>query len=142
MTETEFHAINAQFAIPASVLCSDEYHQMEMMIEKRRHDEAIAAVRKKRATFEDLVVIEPCLQWLADDARAFKASHGRKRYRCANARWYGFHDWQGLGLRSRLIQIVGWETKRPPSMRSEYVYSLAYDHIYSLLPNCRGCNCA
>lgn len=144
MTETEFHAINSQPFIAVGVLCSDEYHQMEKMLEKRRLDEATAAIHERRATFDDLVTVEPCLQWLADDATAYHKSHGRKHRRCANNRWYGYHEWEGLGIKARLKELVGTESRYSKvkiPLRSSYAWNLAYDHLYELLPTCRGCNC-
>lgn len=106
--------------------------------------EAEAAVREQRATFSDLVTLEPALQWLMDDAVAYRKSHGKKKTCCANARWYGYGDWKGRGIKERLLELVGNASSRrivKPPLRSSYAYDLAYDSIYRRLPNCRNCGC-
>lgn len=104
----------------------------------QRKKEAIAAIKAKTATFEDLVIVEPSLNWLAQDALHYREKMKRKRVVCANARWYGYGEWVDMGLKERLCQVVGWEGSNP-LLRSVNAYDLAYKHIYKLLPYCRNC---
>lgn len=144
MTETEYLEIKKGRFIPIGVLLSEELRQAEQAYKEKRRIEAETAVRERRATFDDLVTLEPILQWLMDDATAYRKSHGNKKTRCANSRWYGYGDWEGLGLKARLVELVGNESElrivKPP-LRSSYAYDLAYDSIYRSLPHCRNCGC-
>jgi hypothetical protein len=84
-------------------------------------------------TFEELRKLEPGLTELANAARHYQKR--RSRTFCANSVWY-------RELRPRLVLLVGWGSRHPePVMRSQEGYDIAYDTIYSLLPDCRGCSC-
>lgn len=126
--------------ITAAELCSDEYHQKLQLEKKLRKDIALKSIEDKIATFDDLVVIEPALQWLLDDAIDFKEQNNRKRNVCANNRWYGYGRWKGLGIKHRLECLVGFESQKEV-LRNTYCYDLAYSHIYHSLPNCKNCSC-
>lgn len=94
-----------------------------------------------KITWEEIVKIEPRLERLADEARAYKQATRRKRKNvCANDRWYGYGEWRGKGLRPMLVQLVGWCSPHP-ELRTCEAYDVAYQHIYSLLPDCRNCRC-
>jgi hypothetical protein len=86
--------------------------------------------------FTELCRLEPKLEKLAADARSERErARGKRRY-CANAAWYCG------GLRARLIALAGWHSRHPePLMRTSAAYDVAYDAIYNMLPDCRGCGC-
>jgi hypothetical protein len=87
----------------------------------------------------EMIKIEPALQRLFNEAAAVKDDK-RKRGFCANAHWYGYGSRTGLGLKPRMMQLVGWHAS-DPRLRSPQAYVEACDHVYSALPNCRNCNC-
>lgn len=88
MTETEYLKIKQQRFIPIEIFLSNELRQSELAYKAKLRRDAETAVREQRATFDDLVTLEPALQWLMDDAVAYRKSHGKKKTCCANSRWY------------------------------------------------------
>ncbi len=89
-------------------------------------------------TWQDLVEREPRLADLRIVAeRVRDAGDGSF---CANASWYGYGG--QLGLKPRLLRLVGWGAQsRDPVLRSCDAYDVAYQTLYDLLPDCRGCGC-
>lgn len=126
--------------ISLAELCSDEYQNKLMLDKKTRKDKALKSIEDRTATFDDLVVIEPILQWLLDDAIDYKKQSKNKKNVCANDRWYGNYRWSGLGIKTRLEELVGWDAKKQV-LKNQYCYELAYEHIYKSLPKCRNCVC-
>lgn len=96
---------------------------------------------KQGITWEEIVRIEPRLEQLAEEARAYKqATRYKRKNVCANDRWYGYGPWRGRGLRPMLVQLVGW-CSPTPELQTREAYDVAYQYIYSLLPDCRNCRC-
>jgi hypothetical protein len=91
--------------------------------------------RVRRAAFVQLANIEPQLSELLAEAKRIRKAASGKLTACANWPWYREH-----GLRSRLINLVGWEAANP-GIRDCESYDVAYHHIYHHLPNCRNCFC-
>jgi hypothetical protein len=107
-------------------------------------------------TWAALVALEPALAALEREARAVRALADRKRAllrhpcrdllppavqrwaarECANFWWY-----RPGGLKERMSALVGYGA-RDERLRSSAAYDVAYDHLYRLLPDCRGCACA
>ena len=86
-------------------------------------------------TWNDLVRLEPGLQQLLSEALSIK-DDGTAASFCANRQWY-----RG-GLRARLVSLVGWyaQSGKPDLMTCD-AYLLAYETVYSALPDCRSCWC-
>lgn len=84
-------------------------------------------------TWSVLVEHEPWLKRLQKTVKDVRDEGGE--YFCANEWWYE------RGFRDQLSLLVGWHA-RNPRLRSDGAYDLAYDRLYGLLPNCRGCLCA
>ena len=101
---------------------------------------AANAIANRTATFTDLVKIEPELDRIASDAKAYKKASRRQRHVCANNRWYGYFEWHGEGLKPRLCRLVGWESSNP-ILQDAHAYEVAYDALYAMLPNCKNCGC-
>lgn len=101
---------------------------------------AATAVADGTATFRELVIIEPELKRLADDAKAYKRESRGQPIVCANSRWYGYYEWREKGLKKQFRRLVGWESDNP-ILSNEHAYEVAYDAICALLPDCKGCNC-
>lgn len=95
------------------------------------------------ARWMELVKIEPELLDLEKEALAYKKASRGKDYVCANDRWYGYGEWEDRGLRIRIIYLVGWLRKNQPNpiLKSCESYSVAYQHVYHLLPDCKNCGC-
>lgn len=54
---------------------------------------------------------------------------------CANKEWYG-------NVKPALLPVVGWGRKNgPEDLRTEEAYDTIYQELWSLLPDCKGCNC-
>jgi hypothetical protein len=86
-------------------------------------------------TFDELCQLEPHLLDLAAAARRCCDDPALPSF-CANQVWYGD------GFRKRLDQLAGWHSRHPnPVVRSQGAYDVAYDAIYQMLPDCRGCQC-
>jgi hypothetical protein len=89
-----------------------------------------------RVTWRTLVRIEPALAALETEIRALRPAPGERF--CANGCWYGFRGHRGI--KPRLERLVGWDAV-DPRLATCQAYDLAYDHLYRLLPDCRGCAC-
>lgn len=58
---------------------------------------------------------------------------------CAAAVWYGY---DGPGLKEAMSRYVGMLRKSGPAeLRTGQAYSVAYDVLMGLLPDCRNCRC-
>ncbi len=84
-------------------------------------------------TWEDLARLEPELRRLEQDILSLRRRSRGWRTFCANDVWYDL-------FKPRLVYLAGWGA-RNPALRSEEAYDLAYEHLYALLPDCRGCLC-
>src|SRR5262249_55566059 len=85
----------------------------------------------RQPTFEELVAIEPRLELLRKQARAFRPVSGAFDSLSYWLRW----------LKPQLCQLVGWHTKdesKPELLRTSAAYDVAYETIYEELPGCRG----
>lgn len=86
--------------------------------------------------FKAIARIEPALIELERKVRDHaKANAGAEAY-CANENWYGPRN-----FRAAVVRLVGWEATNP-MLRNPNAYDVAYDYLYSLLPDCRhddGC---
>ncbi len=89
-------------------------------------------------TWEELVAREPRLAELRIAAERIRPTANASF--CANAAWYGYAG--QLGLKPRLLCLVGWGAQnQDPVLRSCDAYDVAYQTLYALLPDCRGCGC-
>jgi hypothetical protein len=95
--------------------------------------------KEQVSDWDGMVAIEPALQALFDAAAAVR-DNKRKRGFCANAHWYGYGSRKGMGLKPRMMGLVGWHAQ-DPRLRSMEAYRVAYTRIYEALPDCRNCNC-
>ncbi len=86
-------------------------------------------------TWDDLLALEPALGLLERELRALRRQARGRRTFCAHAVWY-----RPGGPKSRLTGLVGWSA-RHPRLRTSGAYDVAYQHLYGLLPACRGCAC-
>jgi hypothetical protein len=94
-------------------------------------------------SWERIVEIEPRLRAVEREimiiAHSDSASPRWKPF-CANAIWYGYLD-PSFSFKKRVHRYTGWYAEKP-ELRSQAAYRLAYEHLYNLLPDCRGCMCA
>ncbi|MCL2347325.1 MAG: hypothetical protein FWC50_03580 [Planctomycetaceae bacterium] len=91
---------------------------------------------KSNITFYHLCQLEPRLRHLETVAKSIKAG---KKF-CASEVWYG-----PGGIKSQMRQLVGYEGcySKNEILCSDEAYDVAYQHLWSLLPNCRHRgNCA
>jgi hypothetical protein len=94
-----------------------------------------------RLTFAALAAIEPQLADLEREVRAWARTPLGDDW-CANARWYGYGRFKGMGYRARLVALVGWGSRHPdPRLHTSAAYDVAYRRVYALLPDCRECAC-
>lgn len=100
-----------------------------------------------KLTFDDLARLEPRLRGLEFEILRCKHALRRKRNLCGNGLWYGYGRFPLFMFKSRMSALVGWGQRGAPDdpdeqmLRSEHAYSVAYERLYSLLPNCRNCGC-
>jgi hypothetical protein len=97
-----------------------------------------------RPTFDELKRLQPALADLEALILRHAAKHKRAKYHCANAHWYGYGTGRGSDFKQRLLPLVGWEAccERDSVLKSCHAYDVAYEHLYQLLPDCRGgCAC-
>lgn len=87
-------------------------------------------------TWEKLCKLEPALLNLELTARSLARAEGRKRVnRCGNRVWYD-------RIKPRLIHLVGWcREDKHPVLSTSKAYDTAYQHLYSIMPDCRRCSC-
>ena len=90
---------------------------------------------KSNITFDQLCEIEPRLRLLEMEAKSIQAGDDF----CANEVWY-----ESGGIKSQLRKLVGNEgcDSQDPILRSSEAYSLVYQYLWAILPNCRhagGC---
>lgn len=94
-----------------------------------------------RPTWAQLIALEPRLAALYRKAAAIK-DNGEAEEFCANSHWYGYFG--EPGLKPHLLALVGFERLRRPDdakiLYSSAAYDVAYQHIYSALPDCRNCS--
>jgi hypothetical protein len=94
-----------------------------------------------RLTWAELATLEPALAQLEREIRAWARTPLGRDF-CANARWYGYGRFKGMGYRARVVALVGWGSRHPdPRLRTSDAYDTAYRHLYELLPDCRECAC-
>jgi hypothetical protein len=95
-------------------------------------------VKAKPLTWAQMVAIEPRLAALLAEIRKIKDDK-RKPAFCANMRWYdGTYD--RSSLKGRLLYLAGFHAAKE-ELRTMEAYDLAYDKLYSVLPDCRNCQC-
>lgn len=81
--------------------------------------------------FTWLASMEPKLWMLADECAAILPDG----FFCANDHWFKQID-------SRFLEMVGWHAKSlATSMRTPEAYDAAFEFLFALLPDCRGCSC-
>lgn len=93
-------------------------------------------------TFEELERLEPELGLLMAEAKRHR--RGKGKVFCANAVWYGYPgtEFEGRGLKSRVVRLVGNHVKPRPILSTSEAYDVASQAIYKALPDCRGdCRC-
>ena len=84
-------------------------------------------------TWEKLLEREPALGELQAELSAVRDEGGTSF--CANKYWY-------VHAAPRVAGLVGAQAaKADPSLRTPEAYTLAYEVLYRLLPNCRNCVC-
>jgi hypothetical protein len=93
------------------------------------------------SAFDALALYEPRLLDLYREIIGIQ-DDGEASWFCANAVWYGHEGWPGI--KPRLMCLVGWEAEKwgVARLRTTEAYDLAYDTLYTLLPDCRSCRCA
>jgi hypothetical protein len=105
--------------------------------------DSVAALPPSELSWERIVEIEPRLRAAEREimiiAHSDSASPRGKPF-CANAIWYGYLD-PSFSFKARVNRYTGWYAEKP-ELRSPAAYHLAYEHLYNLLPDCRGCMCA
>jgi hypothetical protein len=80
-----------------------------------------------------LVEREPALDQLQAELSAVRDEGGNSF--CANKYWY-------VRVAPRVAQLVGAQSAQDdPALRAPEAYTLAYEVLYRLLPNCRNCVC-
>lgn len=65
----------------------------------------------ERLVWRDLVVLEPRLQELLEEAKSVVDVGGESF--CANDIWYGYRNYDGKGLKPRMSQLVGMYAGSP-----------------------------
>jgi hypothetical protein len=96
------------------------------------------ALPARELSWERIVEIEPRLRQAEMELSAMTRKN--KKPFCANAIWYGYRD-PAFSYKERVNRYTGWHAEKP-ELRSPAAYDIAYDHLYDLLPGCRGCLCA
>jgi hypothetical protein len=87
-----------------------------------------------QSAFKKLVKLEPRLAQLEQDIIEHTAQHRDTKCYCANQCWY-----VEPGFKERMSCLVGFSAPNS-ALRTMHAYDLAYDHLYNLLPDCRGCD--
>lgn len=111
----------------------------------RATDELMEFIRstesKHMGPFMKLVELEPGLMDLYREAKRHHEVAG-SRFR-ANAARFGYAGYRDRGIKSRLIELVGWYREgSDPLLETKEAYEIAYEMIYRALPDCRkGCAC-
>lgn len=91
-------------------------------------------------TFNELATMEPRLRELEAAIMVRTKSEQGDKLTCANAHWYGCEG--ASGYKVWLEQLVGWHRKIGSEvLRSSEAYMVATNHLYSLMPDCKGCGC-
>ncbi len=94
-----------------------------------------------RPTFAQLAALEPDLARLEYEIRAWARTPLGDDW-CANARWYGYGRFRGMGYKPRMVELVGIGARgEDPALHTSAAYDVAYRHLYELLPDCRRCTC-
>ena len=99
------------------------------------------AIDPEDLSIADMWGMEPALEVLEREADAIRAGEDKSKPFCANAVWYGYGE--PLHARSRddrLLEVVG-PRARNPKLRSRGALEIAFDWLYGMLPDCRGCLC-
>lgn len=88
-------------------------------------------------TWKMLIELEPRLIDLERRIKAIKDNKKKPSF-CANWFWYSSPN----RFRNHMSDLVGWDAEGDnPILKSSKAYDVAYEHLYSLLPNCRNCIC-
>jgi hypothetical protein len=99
---------------------------------------------RAKLTWERCVEIEPRLLEL--EREILEVDDTAEDF-CANAVWYGNGLGPGRGyghgdsFKERVVRFAGWHGEHE-ELGTPVAYELVYQHLYSLLPPCRGCLCA
>lgn len=128
--------------------------QTAALAREKKAADVVAAVAKCKPpepelTWERLKELEPRLAALERTLRERIRCGCRKKNWCANAAWYGYGQYREfIGPKEVLVRLVGWHRDRfvnpPPHdelLRTREAYDLAYDALYTLLPDCKRCGC-
>jgi hypothetical protein len=91
---------------------------------------------KQLITWEEMTRLEPRLETLYRRVCTIKDPGGSAF--CANACWYGYGGHPSL--KEPMTHLVGFDA-RNPQLRTMEAYNLAYQKLYSALPDCRNCMC-
>lgn len=76
---------------------------------------------------------EPALAALQQEAQAVQDEGGHSF--CANRTWY-------IHFAPRLAALVGPQANTSDSiLRTRQAHTVAYQHLFALLPDCRNCIC-
>lgn len=97
---------------------------------------------RMKQRFEELCEMQPQLRDLYEIASAIKDDLSTPAF-CANAVWYGYGSWRGLGIKELLKSYVGWgaDLAHSAALKTSCAYDIAYEVIYDALPDCRNCGC-
>ncbi len=85
---------------------------------------------------------EPMLKELRRELKRVKDDGSAPSF-CANAVWFGYRLNRPAerSPRDKVRALAGWSA-RNPTLRSQSAYTIAYEKLYALLPDCRDCSCA
>ena len=91
---------------------------------------------------------EPQLALIEKYTKAVAAVHRKERREnggyatfCTLEAWYGYGRF-AWGIKEMLTRVVGWERKKKDELSSEIAYSIVYDYLLDLLPDCTKCPCS
>jgi hypothetical protein len=93
----------------------------------------IAAVRKPtHEQFTALTKIEPQLLELLAGIDPWRLSIPSERE--VLAKWYGYREYRGCGLKDEVCQLVGWGAQsKDPDIRTSKAYDTAYHYLFNRL---------
>jgi hypothetical protein len=94
---------------------------------------------RAKPSWSEIIRAEPRLRRLYADVRAIKDDKSRPSF-CANGAWYGYCDTPRPTLKQRMFYLVGFHAAKP-ELRTMAAYDVAYNKLYSALPDCRDCLC-
>lgn len=86
------------------------------------------------SVFDNLCDREPRLRDLEADVKETAAAARKRRRRCANRMARDFEPW--------LARLVGPDRRDgDPVLAADKALDAAGQHLFNLLPDCRGCGC-